>query len=202
MTLAVPSGAVDGTPRVARVAVDGAVAADTALVADAVADAVRDLGRPVAHISADGYLHQPSLRLEHGAADADTGYERWVDHLALRREVLDPLGPGGSLRWLPSLRDPRSGRATREPARAAVPGTVAVLSGPFLLRWELADAVDVGVHLSTTSAAISRRLSGDERVRVLGAWDRYLTETWPAQRADVVVAMERPTRPALLRAWW
>lgn len=186
----------------ARVAVDGAVPADTALVGAAVADAVRDLGRPVASVPADAYLHPPSVRLERGPTDPDTGYERWVDHLALRREVLDPLGPGGSLRWLPSLRDPDSGRATRVPPRDAVPGTVAVVTGPFLLRWELADAVDVGVHLSTSPAAIARRLAGDDRARVLGAWDRYLSETWPADRADVVVAMERPARPALLRAPW
>lgn len=201
VALAVTPGASPASPRVARVAVDGAVPADTTLVGDALARAVADLGRPVACATTTDFLHQPSVRLEHGAADADTGYERWVDHLALRREVLDPLGPAGSLRWLPSLRDAASGRATRLPPRAAVAGTVAIVTGPFLLRRELADAVDVGVHLSTSPAAISRRLDGDERLRVLGAWDRYLTEARPAERADVVVAMERPTRPALLRGW-
>ena len=33
---------------------------------------------------------------------------------ALRREVLDAMGADGSRRWLPSLRDPVSDRATRE----------------------------------------------------------------------------------------
>jgi len=137
------------------------------------------------------------VRLEFGPDDADAGYERWVDHLALRREVLDPMGPAGTLRWLPSLWDDATDRATRAAAVQARPGTVLVVDGPFLLRWETADAFDVSVHLDVSPAALARRLPPDDVTRVTGAWARYRDETWPADRADVVVRFDRPAHPAL-----
>lgn len=184
--------------RRARVAVDGAVPHDTSLVGDAVADAVAAAGRPVARVSAEGFLRPRSTRLEHGATDPDAGYERWYDWSALRREVLDPLGPGGVGTWLPALWDAQRDRATRAPRRYAVPGTVAVVDGPFLLRWETADAVDVSVHLVVSPAALGRRLPPTAVERVTGAWARYEGETWPDRRADVVLRLDDVRRPALV----
>lgn len=184
--------------RRARVGVDGAVPADTRFVADAVAEAVEAAGRPVARVSAEDFLRPRSVRLEHGPDDADAGYERWYDWSALRREVLDPLGPGGAGTWLPTLWDASVDRATRTPRREAAPGTVAVVDGPFLLRWETADALDLSVHLVVSAAARARRLPAADVPRVSGAWDRYVTETDPAGRADVVLLLERPAAPALL----
>ena len=179
-------------------AVDGAVPADTAALADLVAGELLAEGRPVLRVRAEDFLRPRSVRLEHGADDPDAGYERWVDHLALRREVLDPLGPDGDLRWLPSLWDPARDRATRAPRSLAAVGSTLVLDGPFLLRWETADAVDVGVHLVAGDAALARRLPPQDVRRVQGAWARYTEETWPRERADVVVRVEHPDRPAVL----
>lgn len=184
--------------RCARVAVDGAVPADTALVAAAVVDAVASTGRPVAAVSAEDFLRPRSVRLEFGPDDPDAGYERWYDWSALRREVLDRLGPGGEATWLPTFWDVTLDRATRADRRPAAPGTVAVVDGPFLLRWETADAVDVAVHLAVSRAALARRLPPGDVRRVTGAWARYESETLPAERADVVLRMENPARPALV----
>jgi hypothetical protein len=188
------------TGRRARVAVDGAVAADTALVADAVAEAVAASGRPVVRVSAEDFLRPRSVRLEHGAEDVDAGYERWYDWSGLRREVLDPLGPDGAGTWLPTLWDADRDRATRAPRQDARPGTVAVVDGPFLLRWETADALDVAVHLRVSAAAAARRLPPADVHRVTGAWARYEAETWPADRADVVLRLDDPAHPALVVA--
>lgn len=184
--------------RCARVAVDGAVAADTGALADLVADALLAEGRPVLRVRAQDFLRPRSVRLEHGADDTDAGYDRWVDHLALRREVLDPLGPDGDLRWLPTLWDAGRDRATRAPREQAPVGSTLVLDGPFLLRWETADAVDVAVHLIAGDAALARRLPARDVRRVQGAWARYTEETWPQERADLVVRVEHPDRPAVL----
>jgi hypothetical protein len=187
---------------VARVGVDGAVPADRALVADAVRAAVEAAGRPVLRVRSEDFWRPRSLRLEHGPADPDSAYAVWVDHAALRREVLDPLGPGrgpGPPRWLPTLWDAEADRATRAAVREALPGSVAVVDGPFLLRPETADAFDLCVHLQTSPEALARRLHGDELARTAGAWQRYLDEAAPQDRADVVLRFERPTRPALVR---
>jgi hypothetical protein len=125
-----PHDAHSGVVRVARVAVDGAVQADTAMVADAVAACVEAAGRPVLRVSCEDFLRPRSVRLEHGAGDPDAGYERWMDHLALRREVLDPLGPEtqGEPTWLPTFWDSQTDRSTRENVRVAVPGSVLIVT--------------------------------------------------------------------------
>lgn len=184
----------------ARVGVDAAVPGDAAALADLVAERLSEHGRAVLRVSAADFLRPRSVRLEHGAHDPDTGYERWFDHLALRREVLDPLGPDGDLTWLPTLWDADRDRATRAAREPAAAGSVLVLDGTFLLRWETADAVDVGVLLVAGDAALARRLPQGDVERVTGAWRRYLEETWPDQRADVLVRVEHPDRPAVVEA--
>jgi hypothetical protein len=185
-----------------RVGVDGPVGADAAALADAVAAALADRAVPAVRVRADDWLRPRSLRLESGPGDPDAYYEGWLDMYALRREVLDPLGPGGPGRWLARLRDPATDRSYRERAADAVPGLVVVVDGPFLARWELADAFDVVVHLEVTPAAQRRRLHEADRDRVPAAWQRYLDETDPVPRvlADggLVVRFDHPDRPALV----
>jgi len=174
------------------------VAADAAALADAVAGAVRDVAVPVARVREADFLRARSLRLEHGRDDPDAFHDLWYDVAALRREVLDPLGAGGDGRFLPRLRDPGTDRPARVPPAEAVPGTVLVLDGRFLLRDDVRDAFDVTVHLDVSPAARARRLPADEAARVLPAWERYLAESAPAERADVVVRFDHPDRPAVI----
>ena len=89
----------------------------------------------------------------------------------------------------------RSARASRVPA---APGTVVVVDGPYLLRWELADAFDLVVHLDVSPAALARRCPAADLARVAGSWARYLDETDPAERASYVVRLEDPRHPALV----
>ncbi len=188
---------IESGARYVRVAVDGAVDDDARALATGIGDELRGRGRRVLPVSADSFLRPRSVRLEYGRDDPDAGYERWVDHEALRREVLDPLGPDGDGHWLPTLWDVATDRATRAPREPAPPGAVLVVSGPYLLRWETADAFDVSVHLQTSAAALERRLPPADRRRVPGAWRRYVDETWPPERADVVVRADHPDRPAV-----
>ena len=182
-----------------RLGVDGPVAADAEALADAVAAQLERRAVPVARARGREYLRARSLRLERGADDPEAYLEGWFDLAALRREVLDPLGPGGSQRWLPGLRDPLTDRPLRRPRLPAPAGTVAVVDAPFLARWEVADAVDVRVHLDVSPKARTRRVADADRARVLPAWDRYLEWYSPAESAAFVVRYDRPSHPALLR---
>ena len=181
-----------------RLGVEGPVAGDAEALADAVAAELERRAVPVARARGREFLRARSLRLEHGPDDPDTYFDGWYDLAALRREVLDPLGPGGSLRWLPGLRDPDADRPLRRPPVEAAPGTVAVVDAPFLARWEVADAVDVRVHLDVSPAARARRVPTADRARVLPAWERYLEWYDPAASAAVVVRYDRPSHPALV----
>ncbi len=176
-----------------RVAVDGAPAARSEDLADAVAAALPALGRPVLRVGAAGFWRPASLRLEYGHEDLDAYYQLWLDTGALRREVLDPLGPGGTGRALPSLRDPATDRSTRADYVELPPGGVLLLDGSLLLGQGL--AFDLTVHLRLSPAALERRTPPDQRW-TLPAYERYAREALPEEAADVVVRADDPRHPA------
>ena len=178
-----------------RVAVDGAPAAAPGRLADALVAPLRAAGRPVVRVAAADFLRPASVRLEHGREDPDALLGGWLDVAALAREVVDPLGPGGSGRYLPSLWDPVRDRATRAPAQTAPPGAVLVLDGSLLLgRWL---DLDLTVHLALRPASLARRTPSADRW-TLPAFDRYAAEVAPEEAADVVVRVDDPARPAVV----
>jgi hypothetical protein len=166
-------------------------------LADAVASVLRARAVPVARVTAHDFLRPRSLRLEHGRDDPLASYESWFDVAALRREVLDRLGPGGDGSWLPALRDPVTDRSVRNPRQTAPAGTVAVLDGPFLLRPELTGALDLVIHLEVSRPARARRAPAGDHDLACAAWDHYLHSCDPASRAALVVRFDHPRRPAV-----
>jgi hypothetical protein len=177
-----------------RVAVDGAAAAGPDAFAEALIDPLRVRGRPAVRIAAGDFLRPASVRLEFGRTNPDA-FPGWVDEAGLRREVLDPLRPGGSGRILTSLWNPATDRASRAAYRQLLPGTVVLLSGALLLGGGL--PFDVTVHLQLSAAALARRTAADQRW-TLPAYARYRDEVDPAAFADVVVRLNDPLRPAVV----
>jgi hypothetical protein len=190
--LAVSGRAGDGG-RV-RVAMDGHPSTDPARWADALVDPLRTAGRPVVRVSARDFMRPASLRFERGRESPDALYEDWVDLRTLGREVLEPLGPCGDGRYLPSLRDPVTDRSTRAVTVEAPPGAVLVLDGWFLLGAGL--DFELSVHLAARPATLERRTSPDERW-TLSAYARYGAEVGPEEVADVVVRVDDPRHPAV-----
>ena len=178
-----------------RVAVDGPPAAGPDALAAALVDPLRAAGRPVLHVLAADFLRPASVRLEHGRTNPDAYYEGWVDDAGLRREVLDPAGPDGSGRLLPSLWDAATDRASRADYVELPPGGVVLVSGSLLLGGGL--PFDVTVHLALSPAALARRTDPESRW-TLPAFARYANEVVPASFADVVIRADDPRRPALL----
>lgn len=176
-----------------RVAIDGASASEPTVLARDLIAPLRERGRPVTVITAETFWRDASLRLEYGREDADS-YLQWLDAAALRREVLDPLGPGGSGMFLPSLRDPLTNRATRVPAVAAEPGAVVIVAGPLLLGHGL--PFDLTVHVALSAAALARRTDSTSSW-TLDALARYEAGARPAEVADVVVRADDPARLAV-----
>lgn len=180
-----------------RVAVDGPPAAEPDALAAALVDPLRAAGRPVLHVRATDFLRPASVRLEHGRTNSDAYYEGWIDEAGLRREVLDPAGPDGSGRLLPSLWDPVTDRASRAGYVELPPGGVVLVSGPLLLGGAL--PFDVTVHLVLSPGALDRRTEPGQRW-TLPAFARYADEVAPASFADVVVRVDDPRHPALVEA--
>ncbi|NLU79649.1 uridine kinase [Micromonospora sp. HNM0581] len=178
-----------------RVAVDGAPAAHPDHLADALVDPLRALGHPALHVRAEDFLRPASLRLERGRTNPDAYYESWTDEAGLRREVLEPAGPAGPGRVLPSLWDARADRASRAAYVDLPVGAVVLVSGAFLLGGGL--TFDVVVHLEMSAAALHRRTE-PQLAWTLPAFDRYAAEVAPATFADVLVRVDDPHRPALV----
>lgn len=177
-----------------RVAIDGPLAAGPHELADAIAGMVRIHGRPAIQVRAETFWRDASLRLEFGHTDSHSLLHDWLDLDALRRELLDPLGADGTGRYLPSLRDPATNRATREPPRTAEPGAILLLSGELLLGHEL--PFDRTVHLALSAAARQRRTPGELHWK-LAAYDEYDAASTPITRADIVIKVDDPRHPAL-----
>ncbi|SOD93540.1 uridine kinase [Blastococcus haudaquaticus] len=178
-------------------AVDGPDAAAPAELARAVADRLPALGRPAVVVPAAGFYRPASLRLEHGRTDPDARYTDWLDAGALAREVLTPLGPGGSGTYLPVLWDVARDRAARARPQPAPERGVVLVPGALLQGIGL--PFDVVLHLRMSPAA-RRRLTPPEQAWELPAFDRYDEEVDPAGLADAVVLADHPDRPALLLA--
>jgi hypothetical protein len=178
-----------------RVAVDGAPAADPGRLADALVAPLRQRGRPAVRVSTDDFLRPASVRLEFGRTNPESFYLGWLDEAGLRREVLDPAGPGGSGRIVTRLWDARTDRAAREPYRELPRDAVVIVSGPLLLGAGL--PFDVTVHLHLSAAALQRRTEPDQRW-TLPAFARYGAEVDPAAFADVVLRMDDPRHPAMV----
>ncbi|WP_113702554.1 uridine kinase [Nonomuraea lactucae] len=177
-----------------RVAFDGAPPTRPGRLADELVAPLRLRGRPVVRVSAADFLRPASLRLEYGRTDPDAFYDDWLDSGALAREVLEPLGPGGSGRVLPALWDSRTDRAYRLPYESLPEGGVLLLDGTLLLGRGL--PFDLSVHLWLSEAALARGSHEDERWR-LPAYARYEREARPGENADIVVRADHPNRLGL-----
>lgn len=183
--------ALPGTPWV-RVAVDGALHTD--LLADALVDPLRVNGRPVLRVSTVDFLRPASLRFEKGKQDPDARYYDWLDESALRREVLAPLGQGGTGLVLPALWDASRDRATRLDRVALPAGGVVLVDGELLLGRGL--EFELAVHLAVSQNALRRRLPEEEQW-ALPAFARYEEEVQPGLTADVLVRADDPKHPAV-----
>lgn len=183
------------TDHPARVVIDGPPWSGLAL-APLVGAALRELPRPSLVVDVADYLRPASLRLERGRDDPEAFYEDWIDLAALRREVFEPTGPGGSRRVLPTLWDAISDRATRADY-VDVPATaVVIVNGWFLLGAGLAP--ELAVHISLSAAARRRRVPPADATRDLAAFARYDDEVRPAELADIVVRANDPRHPAVV----
>jgi hypothetical protein len=165
-------------------------------LAPQVADAVRSWSRTCLVVRVADYLRPASLRLERGRNDPEAFYDDWVDVAALCREVLDPCGPGGSRRVLPTLWDATRDRASRADYLVLPIDAVVVVDGWFLLRDDL--PFELTVHVALSAAARARRVPDADAERELPAYERYDRQVRRFDRADLVVRADDPRRPAVV----
>jgi uridine kinase len=160
----------------------------------------------------DGFHHRAARRHRRGRRSADGYYTDAYDTAALRRCVLDPLGPGGDGWYRGAVHDLATDEVLDAPATHLGADGVVVVDGTFLQRPELAGRFDVVVWVDTPWD-VARRRGATRDAALFGGYDtaldlydqryhaacrRYLAEVPAAERADAVVHNADPAHPTLV----
>lgn len=196
-----------------RVAIDGVDAAGKTTLADELVAPIEKLGRPVIRASVDGFHRPRRERYRRGRDSPEGYYHDSFDYESLREELLEQLGPGGSLRYRRAVFDYRSDAFLYERLRTAQADAVLLFDGIFLLRPELNDLWDFRVFVQvelelTVERAIRRALERDGKAdgvreryhkRYVPGQQIYLQTVKPHEVADVVVDNNDLSAPTLRR---
>jgi uridine kinase len=194
-----------------RVAIDGVTASGKSTLAREVCDAVAAHGRPVVHLTMDGFHHPREHRYRKGRMSARGYYDDAYDFTAFAAHVLIPLGPGGDRRYRERIIDLPSDERRDEPLVEAPADAVVVVDGSFLQRPELVMHWDHRIYVSThLDVARSRGISRDAELlggrsqaediynrRYHAAARLYLESVRPAECATLIVDNDELASPRL-----
>jgi uridine kinase len=195
-------------PHPLRVALDGVDAAGKTTLADELAGHISPY-RPVIRAGIDRFHHPREFRYRRGPDSPEGYYHDSFDLAALRRLLLDPLGPGGTREIQTSLFDFRADAPhPAAPVQAPV-DAILLFDGVFLQRPELAGGWDFVIFVEVSFETVlaraverDRDLFGSPQAvierynqRYIPAQRLYLAECRPAQHADVVVINDNPSSP-------
>jgi uridine kinase len=195
-----------------RVAVDGVDAAGKTTLADELAALLAGRGKVVIRASLDGFGRPRADRYRRGELSAEGYWLDAFDYPALRANLLDPLGPGGTRRYRTAVFDVRTDQPRAAPFLLAPPDAVLVFDGVFLLRPQLNHAWDLRVFLEVgfqetlrRAVARDRGLFGSAqatreryRRRYIPGQRRYLATVQPQRIADIVIDNHDPATPRLI----
>jgi uridine kinase len=197
--------------RVARVAVDGVDGAGKTVFADELAAVLAPSRRPIIRSSVDGFHNPREARYLRGRGSPEGFYLDSYDYAALRRCLLDPLGPEGSRTYRLAAFDHLTDSPVAAEDHSAAPNSILVLDGIFLHRPELRDCWDLSVFLSVPfEISIPRGASRgpgfgspdpatESNRRYVEGQRLYLDQAKPQDRADIVIDNADLAAPRIIK---
>src|ERR1700722_19402706 len=206
------AGAIEAVPtsHPPRGAGGGRPAAGKTTLADELARLLRTRGGEVIRTSTESFHRPRAQRYRRGEFSPEANYHDSFDYDALRRVLLDPLGPDGDRRYQRAVYDLDTDTALSRPATTAAADAVLLLDGVFLLRPELIDRWDLSIFVSVafertldrarirdlallgSTAEVERRF----RDRYIPAQKLYFATARPTDHADIIVHNDEPRLPA------
>ena len=200
------------SPHPLRVAIDGPDGAGKTMLADELAEQLTGR-RQVIRAGVDGFHNPRELRYRRGPDSSEGYFLDSFDYDALRGLLLDPIGPGGSLRYRRALFDYRVDEQVAAPEEEASPDAVLLFDGVFLLRpelralWDFSIFVQAGFNETLRRAeARDRELMGGAqavreryRRRYIPGQELYFSRCAPQEIADIVIDNTDVNEPKLRR---
>lgn len=187
-------------PHPVRVAIDGRTASGKTTIPDELAHELNRIGRAVIRTSIDGFHRPKHERYARGRHSPEGYYFDARDLGAVRRLLLEPLGPAGTLTYRTAAFDLEADLPIDAPAYRAGSRDILIVDGTFLQRPELRDAWEVVVFVDVDAATAAKRgvsrdamqLGGREAAEILyrdryaPAYEIYERLIEPLERAHIV----------------
>ncbi|MBN1313753.1 MAG: uridine kinase [Anaerolineae bacterium] len=198
-------------PHPTRVAIDGVDAAGKTMLADELVSPLEAHGRHIIRASIDDFHHPRAVRYRRGSLSPEGYYKDSFDHDLIKKALLEPLGPEGSLRYQAAAFDFRQDTAQPTIIHQAREDSILLFDGIFLLRPELIGFWDYTIFLEvdfteTLPRAMQRDrdlLGTEEQVierylkRYIPGQRIYLGSCHPRAHTNVVVDNNDPGSPRL-----
>jgi uridine kinase len=200
--------------QILRVGVDGVDGVGKTAFADALGRVIETLGRSVIRASVDGFHHPRKERYRRGRASPVGFYLDSYDYAALKRVLLDPLGPHGSRAYCPAIFDHVRDAPLPKRILAAEPDSVVIFDGIFLHRTELRDVWDLSIFLDAPFDITIPRGAGrgpgwgspdvhaPSNQRYIEGQRLYLRECTPQKLANIVVDYSDFANPIVVTRRW
>ena len=198
-------------PHPLRVGIDGVSASGKTVLADELAVVLQKMNRKVIRTGIDGFHNPPEIRHRRGSMSVEGYVEDSFDYAAVRKCVLNPLGPEGSLSYQLEIYD--HAKETGKPPNSISASSDAILlfEGVMLFRKEIVNAFDYRILVDTTfEVALERAKTRDLKHfgnmqtlldkytrRFIPGQKRYLAECRPAEQANAIFGNDDPYRPKI-----
>jgi uridine kinase len=195
-----------------RVAIDGVDAAGKTTFANELVEPLENLGTHVIRASLDGFHNPRRIRYRRGEDSPEGYFFDSFDYDELKKCLLEPLGPDGSLRYRTGIFDFRTDSLVDSLQYRAHLDSILLLDGIFLLRSELVDCWDFTVFLDVDfDVAVERATQRDQAL--FGSaenakaryWKRYvpgqriyLRTCRPKEYADIIIDNNDPVIPRIV----
>jgi len=140
-----------------RVGIDGVSASGKTFFADELGDVLQDMGHEVVRLGLDGF-HNPSETRHRRGVLSIAGYvEDSFNYSAVRKLVLDPLGPVGNLQYHPGIYDHTVEQAIVSSPIEVSSSAILIFEGVMLFRDEIVDCFDYKILVETSNEVALER---------------------------------------------
>ena len=198
-------------PHPLRVGIDGVSASGKTVLADELAVVLQKMNREVIRIGIDGFHNPPEIRHRRGPMSVEGYVEDSFDCSAVRKCVLEPLGPDGSLSYQPEIYDHAKETSKPPNSISASPDAILLFEGVMLFREEFASFFDYRILVDTAfEVALERAKVRDLKhfgnmgtllekytLRFIPGQKSYLAKCRPAEQANAIFGNDHPHRPKI-----